>query len=326
MAVLTLRLVKGTPLTNSEVDNNFSNINSEVSLVSSNIGILSNLTTGTKANLVNAVNEVRSSIASNVTAVANTLPIQATTSGNTVTVSHQSSGVSAAIYGGAGQMPVITFNVTGHATTAANTAVVNSVSNTAPIGASTTNGAVSLTLLNSGVTAGNYGNATNVPAITVDSFGRITAIANVAFSAGGSINVSNEINSSSTYYPALFTVTSGTLATANVSSSKLYYVPNTGTLSATVFNSLSDETQKSNIVTIIDASSTVVKLRGVEFNWNDTGRKSAGVIAQELEKLLPHLVDSGENGIKTVNYSGVIAYLIEAVKELTKRVEVLEGK
>ena len=61
MAILTLRLVKGTPLTNAEVDNNFSNINSEVGVVSSNVGVLSNLTTNTKSNVVSAVNEIKAS-------------------------------------------------------------------------------------------------------------------------------------------------------------------------------------------------------------------------------------------------------------------------
>jgi hypothetical protein len=62
MAILTLRLVKGTPLTNAEVDNNFSNINSEVGVVSSNVGVLSNLTTNTKSNVVSAVNEIKASV------------------------------------------------------------------------------------------------------------------------------------------------------------------------------------------------------------------------------------------------------------------------
>lgn len=55
MATLVLRTVKGTPLTNAEVDGNFSNINSEV-------GVVANLTTTAKANLVIAVNEVKASI------------------------------------------------------------------------------------------------------------------------------------------------------------------------------------------------------------------------------------------------------------------------
>lgn len=80
MATLVLRNVKGSPLTNTEVDGNFSNILADVGVitnlstgdksnvvsavnqVSSNVGVTSNLTTTTKANLVAAVNEVYDSV------------------------------------------------------------------------------------------------------------------------------------------------------------------------------------------------------------------------------------------------------------------------
>jgi hypothetical protein len=58
-ATLVLRTVKGSPLTNIEVDNNFSNLNTFGDIVSSNIGVLTNLTTITQANVVNAVNEIK---------------------------------------------------------------------------------------------------------------------------------------------------------------------------------------------------------------------------------------------------------------------------
>lgn len=61
-ATLVLRTVKGTPLTNLEVDNNFSNLNIFGDVVSSNIGVLTNLTTTQKSNVVSAVNEIRSSV------------------------------------------------------------------------------------------------------------------------------------------------------------------------------------------------------------------------------------------------------------------------
>lgn len=67
MAILTLRLVKGTPLTNLEVDNNFSNLNSDINLTNSNVGILSQLTTFAKSNIVAAINEIASESTSNVT-------------------------------------------------------------------------------------------------------------------------------------------------------------------------------------------------------------------------------------------------------------------
>ncbi len=67
MAILTLRLVKNTPLTNLEVDNNFSNLNSDISLTNANVGLLSQLTTFNTSNLVAAINEIASESTSNVT-------------------------------------------------------------------------------------------------------------------------------------------------------------------------------------------------------------------------------------------------------------------
>jgi len=59
-ATLVLRTVKGTPLTNIEVDNNFSNLNTFGDVVSSNIGVLSALTTTSTSNIVFAVNSIKS--------------------------------------------------------------------------------------------------------------------------------------------------------------------------------------------------------------------------------------------------------------------------
>ena len=74
MASLVLRTVKGSPLTNLEVDGNFSNINTEVGVVyntantiNSNVGVLSNLTTTATSNLVAAINEIASESTTNVT-------------------------------------------------------------------------------------------------------------------------------------------------------------------------------------------------------------------------------------------------------------------
>jgi hypothetical protein len=66
MANLTLRLVKGSPLTNAEVDGNFSNVNSEITALTSNVGIIGDLTTTNKSNLVAAINEIASESTSNV--------------------------------------------------------------------------------------------------------------------------------------------------------------------------------------------------------------------------------------------------------------------
>jgi hypothetical protein len=59
-ATLVLRTVKGTPLTNLEVDNNFSNISTYANTIDANIGLLASLTTTSTSNIVAAVNSVKS--------------------------------------------------------------------------------------------------------------------------------------------------------------------------------------------------------------------------------------------------------------------------
>jgi len=93
-----------------------------------------------------------------------------------------------------------------------------------------------------------------------------------------------------------------------------------------IFNTTSDITQKSNIVNIVNAVDTVTKLRGAEFDLTKYGTKSSGVIAQELEKIIPHLVSTDINGLKSVNYAGLAGYFIEAIKELGAQVKTLRDK
>ena len=97
-----------------------------------------------------------------------------------------------------------------------------------------------------------------------------------------------------------------------------------GTITATNFNSTSDETLKTNIKTVENSLETIKSLRGVSFDWKESGKTSYGVIAQELEAVLPNLVNEGQN--KSVNYNGLIGFLIEAIKELSSEVEELKKK
>ena len=145
----------------------------------------------------------------------------------------------------------------------------------------------------------------------------------LSFAAAGA-TVSNT-SSSSTFYPTMSSATTGSLTTAFVTGNALFYVPSTGTLSATNFNSLSDMALKDNIMTLENPMNILEQLTGVQFTWKDNGLKSSGVIAQDIEKVLPHLVSTGENH-KTVNYLGIIPYLIETIKELNERISSLESK
>jgi hypothetical protein len=115
----------------------------------------------------------------------------------------------------------------------------------------------------------------------------------------------------------LLHTTTGTITASGISTSKLTYNPSSGEVTAVDFNSTSDFNLKTNIQTVDNALEIVDNLRGVSFEWKENGKKSYGVIAQELEKVLPELVKGGDP--KTVSYSGIIGVLIEAVKELKKK-------
>ena len=88
----------------------------------------------------------------------------------------------------------------------------------------------------------------------------------------------------------------------------------------------SDERLKDNIETLTDGLDKVEQLRGVTYTRDD--RENIGVIAQEVEKILPEIVLTADDemGTKSVDYSRLTAVLIEAVKDLSARVKELEGK
>jgi hypothetical protein len=91
----------------------------------------------------------------------------------------------------------------------------------------------------------------------------------------------------------------------------------------------SDERLKKNIVTIPDALSKVLNLRGVNFEWKDPNSSENGTkmgfIAQEAEKLIPEVV-SNEGGTYSMQYAPVTAVLVEAIKEQQKQIESLKAE
>ena len=111
-------------------------------------------------------------------------------------------------------------------------------------------------------------------------------------------------------------------STLNVASSPTF----SGTVTAADFNSTSDERLKTNVETIADAGSKVAALRGVNFDWKESGAKTMGVIAQEVEAVIPEVVATDDEGMKSVNYQAMVGLLIEAVKELQAKVDAHEAK
>jgi len=99
-----------------------------------------------------------------------------------------------------------------------------------------------------------------------------------------------------------------------------------GVVTATDFNSSSDAALKNNVRTIKDPLEKVMSIRGVNFEWKESCQSSAGVLAQEIEKIMPELVNESNDGIKSVNYNGLIGLLIEVVKEQQNQINELKSK
>ena len=101
--------------------------------------------------------------------------------------------------------------------------------------------------------------------------------------------------------------------------------------SLTQNGSPSDIKYKENIKTISNGIDKIEKLNPVEFDWNDKSdahkigkKEDAGFIAQEVQKVLPNLVNENVDGDLVLNYEGIIPYLVQSIQELQERIKQLE--
>lgn len=196
--------IKGAPLTNPEVDNNFANINIAIgnlnnlstqakanivitiNELNSNIGNIATLQTSNTSNLVSAINELRQNLTAGVVIETSRLSDESITSAKLST----NSITTAKIFDGnvttskIADSNVTTSKLADNAITSAK--IANSAVSTEKI----TDGAVTtVKLSNTGVTAAVYGNAIRIPQITVGSDGRITSASNVSISGAGFTNL-----------------------------------------------------------------------------------------------------------------------------------------
>jgi len=222
------------------------------------------------------------------------------------------------------------------------------------------------TLENTAVSAGTYGgqgsSAAVIPVVTVDSQGRLTYAANTTLpslltstSVGAAANVSRftvaangMITSANSVAISIdgSAISSGTVAAArmpytmnqNIGSSNSPTFAGltingaiTATGDITAYYS-SDARLKENLQPIADALTKIKTLDGVTFNWNNLAEdkeldvREAGVIAQQVQNILPEVVTQRDNGYLAVRYEKLVPLLIEAIKELNAKVEQLEKK
>jgi hypothetical protein len=286
-ATLVLRTVKGTPLTNLEVDNNFSNLNTFGDVVSSNVGVLSALTTTSTSNIVFAVNSIKS---------GNLSQFGATTSAQLASIISDETGTGNLVFA---TSPILTTPDLGTPSAVVLTNATGTVTN--------------LTLVTPNVGTPSYINLTNATG-TASSL-----TANIA----NFINVTDDTTSNVTVYPIFANNTSGAI-TEQVSSTKLTFNPSTGLLTSTDYNSSSDMTLKQDITYIQNPLDIISQLTGFGFTWKDSKQKAYGLSAQEVEKVIPEIVKDRPDGTKGINYMNLTAFLIEAIKDLKQEVTELK--
>ena len=112
-----------------------------------------------------------------------------------------------------------------------------------------------------------------------------------------------------------------------------------GDIQCVALHETSDARLKTNVRQLTGMLEKIDKVRGISFEWNEAaeaigataGQDQIGIVAQELEAILPELVSTPEDGYKSVDYTKLTAVLVEAIKELKlqnqeleRRIDVLE--
>ena len=153
--------------------------------------------------------------------------------------------------------------------------------------------------------------------------------AGTPYSCGGNTNqftISRQdyVNACSgvTYTPEFVILANGNVGIGV--SNPTYRLHVDGRIKTTGINETSDIRLKKNISTLHDGLDKVLQMRGVTYDWRTdqypdmqlADGQQVGVIAQEIEAILPQLVSTDNEGFKSVEYSHLVPVLIEAIKEL----------
>lgn len=249
----------------------------------------------------------------------------------TIQISLPNTGVTATTYGSSTLIPVITVDTKGRITSASTVAVSggggesnqNAFSFVAVSGQNTVaadSATDTLTLIaGSGIS------------LTTNSTTDSITITNTGGGGAGGVGGSGTTNfvpkwSGSTSLTNSKIFDNGTNVGIGTSS-PLFSFDVSGTIRATNdIIAFSDARVKENIETISDATEKVRFLRGVTFNKINESKRTMGVIAQEVEAILPEVVYTDENGMKAVAYGNMVGLLIEAVKEQQHEIQQLKAQ
>ena len=129
--------------------------------------------------------------------------------------------------------------------------------------------------------------------------------------------ISDETGSGALVFNASPTFT-GTITAAEISAS--------GNVTSPFFFSQSDINLKKDLVQVTNALDIVNQLDGYWFKWKSNDADSLGMIAQHVESVLPMLIGTSPDGSKTIQYNGIIAILLEAIKAQQIQIDEIKAK
>jgi len=205
-----------------------------------------------------------------------------------------------------------TLGVTGATTLAGLSATTGSFSSTLAVtGTSTFTGAITA---NGGVTGNLTGNVT----------GNVSGTAKNLTGADAYTNGTDgwwRSNGQAGWYSASYNV--GIYATQ----AGWVQTYNSAGILANAFQQVSDARLKNNIIDSKYGLAEVLQLRSVEYDKQSDGKHDVGLIAQEVESIIPEFVFTSEtDGMKSINYAQMVSVLVKAVQELSAEVNVLKAK
>lgn len=371
MATLVLRLIKGTPLTNTETDTNFTNLNDELitKLPSASY------TASDVLNKVKSVDGVGSGLDADLVIGLSALSaLPSATNKSSVMIRDSSGNVTANVFTGA-LLGNVTGNVSGTSSNVSGTvAIINGGT-----GATTTSQALTnlggapqsnpsflgtITSVGSFIEFGRVDGTASTPSIdfhsgatAIDYDTRIISNNPTGSIGGGFLevisgkfkitanavgNASLEVNNSLNNNGANILLVGNGPNTPNKTIRASYgnldfinsnynaviaTITDAGNFTATGnVTAFSDARVKTNIKLIPNALDKVNSIRGVSFDRTDIDSHQIGVIAQEIKEVLPEVVLADANGNLSVAYGNIVAVLIEAIKELSDKVKVLENR
>lgn len=145
--------------------------------------------------------------------------------------------------------------------------------------------------------------------------------------SGSASNIATTLTATNaTFYPTFVSSNSTTTNQVPNVATAFTFNASTGTLTSTIVTASSDERLKENVRPITGALDLVQQLAGVIFNRIGQTDDEIGYLAQKVEKILPQVVHTAADGMKSIAYGNIVALLSEAIKEQQAQIEELKGR